>query len=174
MYACIALRALNAIGPLVVVVFYRSGWCPHCNLELREWQRLLSQLHELGATLVAISPQTPYNSLSTAEKNDLAFPVLSDSGRAAAKAFGFAFTLSPDLVALYAKVGNDLPTLNGIGHWVLRIPATYLIDARGRLAFAHIEADYGQGSEPHEVLDTLLRLPTVTSFHPQSFCRRGR
>lgn len=61
------LKALNASGPLVVV-FYRGGWCPYCNLELREWQRLLPQLQALGATLVAISPQTPDNSLSTSDK----------------------------------------------------------------------------------------------------------
>jgi peroxiredoxin len=148
------LKALNADGPLVIV-FYRGGWCPYCNLELREWQRLLPQLGELGATLVAISPQTPDNSLSTAEKNELAFPVLSDSGLAAAQAFGIAFTLSPELVALYAKVGNDLPTLNGNGQWVLPVPATYLIDRSGVVAWAHIEADYRRRAEPQDVLDRI-------------------
>lgn len=153
----IDLRALNASGPLVIV-FYRGGWCPYCNLELREWQRLLPQLRGLGATLVAISPQTPDNSLSTAEKNELAFPVLSDSHLAAAKAFGIAFTLSPALVGLYAKVGNDLPTLNGNGQWVLPIPATYLIDASGRVAMAHVEADYRQRAEPQSVLQAIQNL----------------
>jgi peroxiredoxin len=154
------LKALNASGPLVIV-FYRGGWCPYCNLELREWQRLLPQLRELGATLVAISPQTPDNSLSTAEKNELAFPVLSDSDLAAARAFGIAFTLSPELVALYAKVGNDLPTLNGNGQWVLPIPATYLIDAMGHVALAHVEADYRQRAEPQGVLDRLRKRSSI-------------
>lgn len=153
----IDLRALNASGPLVVV-FYRGGWCPYCNLELREWQRLLPQLRGLRASLVAISPQTPDNSLTTAEKNELAFPVLSDSHLAAAKAFGIAFTLSPELVELYAKVGNDLPTLNGNGQWVLPIPATYLIDAKGRVALAHVEADYRQRAEPQNVLEAIRNL----------------
>jgi peroxiredoxin len=153
------LKALNASGPLVIV-FYRGGWCPYCNLELREWQRLLPQLHELGATLVAISPQTPDNSLSTAEKNELAFPVLSDSRLAAARAFGIAFTLSPELVALYSQVGNDLPTLNGNGQWVLPIPATYLIDATGHVSMAHVEADYRERAEPLQVLKA-LRLATM-------------
>ena len=148
------LRALNATGPLVIV-FYRGGWCPYCNLELREWQRLLPQLRERGVTLVAISPQTPDNSLSTAERNELAFPVLSDSNLAAARAFGIAFTMNPDLVELYAKAGNDLPTLNGNGQWVLPIPATYLIDAHGRVALAHVEADYRQRAEPMQVLEAL-------------------
>jgi peroxiredoxin len=148
------LKALNATGPLVIV-FYRGGWCPYCNLELREWQRLLPQLRALGATLVAISPQTPDNSLSTAEKNELAFPVLSDSSLAAAQAFGIAFNLSPELVALYSRAGNDLPTLNGNGQWVLSIPATYLIDATGHVALAHVSADYRERAEPLRVLEAL-------------------
>ena len=44
----------------------------------------LAELKDLGPTLVAISPQTPDNSLSTAKNNDLAFPVLSDSALQAA------------------------------------------------------------------------------------------
>jgi len=155
------LMALNSTGPLVIV-FYRGGWCPYCNLELREWQRLLPSLRELGATLVAISPQTPDNSLSTLEKNELAFPVLSDSSLAAAQAFGIAFTLSPELVELYAQVGNDLPTLNGNGRWVLPIPATFVIDADGLVSYAHIEADYRQRAEPQDVLNRLQRASSAT------------
>jgi peroxiredoxin len=150
----VELRALNAKGPLVIV-FYRGAWCPYCNLALREWQRLLPQLRQRGATLVAISPQTPDNSFSTAEKNELAFPVLSDSHLAAARAFGIAFAMNPEVVDFYAKAGNDLPTLNGNGQWVLPIPATFLIDARGRVALAHVEADYRQRAEPMEVLEAL-------------------
>lgn len=150
----VSLKALNGEGPLVIV-FYRGGWCPYCNLELREWQRLLPELHRRGARLVAISPQTPDNSLSTAEKNELAFPVLSDSDLAAARAFGIAFTLSPELVDLYSRVGNDLPTLNGNGQWVLPVPATYLFDGQGIVRYAHVEADYRQRAEPQDVLDRL-------------------
>lgn len=152
----INLKALNASGPLVIV-FYRGGWCPYCSLELREWQRLLPALQALGGTLVGISPQTPDNSLSTSEKNALAFPVLSDSSLVAAKAFGIAFTLSPELVDLYAKAGNDLPTLNGNSQWVLPVPATFVIDRGGVITFAHVESDYRLRAEPQEVLDGLRK-----------------
>ena len=152
--ASVGLKALNAAGPLVIV-FYRGGWCPYCNLELREWQRLLPELQRLGATLVAISPQTPDNSLSTAQKNELAFAVLSDSALDAARAFGVAFTLAPELVELYGRVGNDLPALNGNGQWVLPVPATYVIDRDGRVQYAHVQADYRERAEPGEVLDRL-------------------
>lgn len=144
-------------GPLVLV-FYRGGWCPYCNLELRAWQQQLDVLHGRNASLVAISPQTPDNSLSTAEKNQLAFPVLSDSSLEAEQAFGVAFTLPPELAALYSSVGNDLPLLNGNGLWVLPVPATYVIDRDGCIAYAHVEADYRERAEPSDVIAILERM----------------
>lgn len=152
----VGLRALSAETPLVIV-FYRGGWCPYCNLELREWQRLLPEVRRAGATLVAISPQSPDNSLSTQAKNELAFPVLSDSALAAAEAFGIAFVLPPELVDAYSRSGNDLPILNGNGRWVLPLPATYVIGGDGVVIFAHVEADYRRRAEPSEVLAILQR-----------------
>ncbi len=142
----------------MVLVFYRGGWCPYCNLELRTWQQQLSALKHLGAQLVAVSPQTPDNSLTTAEKNELAFPVLSDSALQAATAFGVAFEMPPELIALYSQVGNDLPVLNGNGRWVLSLPATYVIDRDGRIAYAHVEADYRERAEPRDVLAAVARV----------------
>ena len=147
----VSLNHLLELGP-VIAIFYRGGWCPYCNLELRAWQAHLVELNSLGATLVAISPQTPDNSLSTAEKNALAFPVLSDSDLAAAHGFGIAFTLPPELVDLYSSVGNNLPELNGNGQWVLPMPATFVIDKSGVIQFAHVEADYRERAEPGDVL----------------------
>lgn len=147
----IRLSALWQAGPLVLI-FYRGGWCPYCNLELRAWQQHLPALEQLGSQLVAVSPQTPDNSLSTAEKNELAFPVLSDSALHAATAFGIAFELPAELIELYSRVGNDLPVLNGNGRWVLPLPATYVIDRDGRVVYAHVEADYRKRAEPSDVL----------------------
>lgn len=150
----VRLADLWAQGPLVIV-FYRGGWCPYCNLELRAWQRELGALRARGIRLVAISAQTPDNSLSTAEKNELAFPVLSDSELAAATAFGIAFELPASLVELYSHVGNDLPTINGNDRWVLPVPATYVVGVDGRIVQAHVDVDYRQRAEPQEVLAQL-------------------
>lgn len=133
-------------------------WCPYCNLQLRAWQKHLNELRSLGATLVAISPQTPDNSLSTTEKNKLAYPVLSDSSLDAAHEFGVAFTLHPELVDLYGSIGNNLPELNGNGQWVLPVPATFVVDTTGIIRFAHVEADYRERAEPSDVLDIVKHL----------------
>ena len=153
----VGLKGLHA-GKPTVIIFYRGGWCPYCNLELREWQRLLPELHSAGAQLMAISPQLPDNSLNTSQKNELAYPVLSDSSLAAANAFGIAFEMPPELIELYSKAGNDLPTLNGNGKWVLPIPATFVFDAAGRLTFRHVESDYRQRAEPAQVIKHLSNL----------------
>jgi peroxiredoxin len=148
------LASLWQQGPLIVV-FYRGAWCPYCNLELRAWQQLLPQVKAKGAQLIAISPQTPDNSLTTREKNELAFEVLSDSNLQAAEGFGIAFDMPQELIDLYSSVGHDLPKTNGNGRWALPVPATYVIDRNGVIQYANIDADYRNRAEPFDVLRKL-------------------
>lgn len=145
---------LLAKGP-VVVSFYRGGWCPYCNLELRALQQALPDIKRLGAQLVAISPQTPDESLSTAEKNELAFAVLSDIGSATAKSYGVAFDLAEELRPIYTQFGHALPDKNGDDSWLLPIPATYVVDRHGSIALAFIDVDYRNRLEPKEILAVL-------------------
>ena len=92
----VASEALWGDSP-AVVSFYRGGWCPYCNVELKALQDRLPEIEALGARLVAITPETPDNALSTQEKNEIAFDVLSDDGNRVASAFGLTFRL-PDAV----------------------------------------------------------------------------
>jgi peroxiredoxin len=153
-------------GPLVIV-FYRGGWCGYCSLQLRAWQRHAGDLARLGASLVAISPQTPANSMSTVQQNALAFTVLSDSALEAANGFGLAYTLHPDLVDYYGSVGTDVPVLNGNGQWVLPVPATYVVDGAGTVRFAWIDEDVRSRVEPADVIAAVeaLRLGRRIGAH---------
>jgi len=144
-------------GP-VVLSFYRGGWCPYCNLELRALQKALPDFTALGASLIAVSPQTPDQSLSTAEKNDLAFAVLSDAGSSTAKAYGIAFDLAQELRPIYTRIGHALPDRNGDDSWVLPLPATYVIDRDGIIAFAYVDIDYRKRLEPATITATLAAL----------------
>ena len=153
----VQLSSLWQTGPLIVL-FYRGGWCPYCNLELRAWQQKLDAVAAVNARVVAISPQTPDNSLSTQQKNELAFEVLSDSSLEAARGFGVAFDLPDSLVQLYSGVGNDLPVLNGNGRWSLPVPATFVIDSSGVVLFAHVDVDYRNRAEPADVLAHIARV----------------
>ena len=148
------ITGLAAEGP-VVVTFYRGGWCPYCSLELRAWQKAMPDLNRLGARLVAVSPETPDNALDTAEKNDLAFTVLSDSFGRLADALGIRFALSPEIKALYQKFGHDLPSHNGDGAWSLPMPATFVLARGGQIVLAEVDPDYRRRMEPATALATL-------------------
>lgn len=140
----------------VVIVFYRGGWCPYCNLQLRAYQRVLPELRALGGELVAISPQLPDGSLSTTEKNALTFHVLSDVANAVARTYSLVFTVPPEVVAFYLRdKGVDLTQINGDESWELPIPATFVIGRDGAVAMADVDPDYTRRLEPATVLDTL-------------------
>lgn len=157
---------LNAVGntielqnllqkSIVILSFYRGGWCPYCNLELRKLQQYLPKFKSYGATLVAISPETPDNSLSTQEKNELTFEVLSDIGNQLAKKLGLVFTLPETLRPIYQNFGIDLPSYNGDESFELPIPATYVINQKGKVIQASINADYTKRLDPESILVTL-------------------
>ena len=151
------LGTLLKKGP-VIVTFYRGGWCPYCNLELRAFQEVLPQIRAAGASLVAISPEKPDDTLSTAEKNALAFEVLSDVGQKVGRAFGVVYDFTDELRSAYQGFGRDIPAYNGAaGEWALPVPATYVIAGDGSIVYACTDADYRDRADPNDVLAVLAR-----------------
>ncbi|MBE0379322.1 peroxiredoxin-like family protein [Pseudoalteromonas prydzensis] len=148
------LADLLASGP-VIISFYRGGWCPYCNLELKALNALLPDFKALGAQLVAISPQLPDASLSTAEKNALEYNVLSDVGNLVAAQFGLVFTLDERLKPIYAQFGLDIPQANGDDSFQLPLPATYVVNQQGIITYAFATEDYTLRAEPSDVLNSL-------------------
>jgi peroxiredoxin len=153
----VSLTALLGRGP-VVLTFYRGGWCPYCNIQLRAYQAVLPQIAALGARLVAISPQLPEQSLATAQTDELTFDVLSDVGNHAARRFGLVYALPEELRAALRSNNKALPGINGDESWELPVPATYVIAANGRIALAYIEVDYRKRLGPDAILDALRSL----------------
>lgn len=137
----VRLSDLLKKGP-VVLTFYRGGWCPFCNLQLKSYQEHLAQLRAQGAELVAVSPQTPDATVATAEKDALTFPVLSDVGNQVARTYGLVFRLPDAVVPIYKQFGIELEKHNGDASHELPMPATYLIGQDGIVKLSQVEADY--------------------------------
>ena len=148
---------LREKGPLVVA-FYRGNWCPYCNLELNALQQYRPRITELGASLVAISPQLPDVSAATAETHGLSFPVLSDVGNVLARKFGLVFVLSEHLRPLYAEFGIDIPKSNGDDTFELPIAGTFVIDRSGKIIAAFADIDYKKRMEPSQIVEVLTEL----------------
>jgi peroxiredoxin len=144
-------------GP-VIVTFYRGGWCPYCNLELKAFQDVLPEIGAAGASLVAISPEKPDDTLSTSEKNALSFEVLSDVGQKVGRAFGLVYEFTDELKSAYQGFGLDIPALNGApGKWALPVSATYVIDQDGAVIYAYTDVDYRNRADPRDVLKVLTQ-----------------
>jgi peroxiredoxin len=150
----VKLSALLANGP-VVVTFYRGGWCPFCDLQLRAYQSILPEIRRLGAELVAISPQTADYPLSDVEKKELTFAVLSDAHNRVARRYGLVFALGDAWKELQTGFGNPIPKFNGDDSWELPMPGTFVVDRGGVVRLAHVDPDYRRRLEPAAILDAL-------------------
>ncbi|NVN10157.1 peroxiredoxin-like family protein [Nguyenibacter vanlangensis] len=152
---------LLAKGPLVVS-FYRGVWCPYCNMELQALEAALPSFRELGASLIAISPQTAVNSRKSVRQNGLDFPILSDTHNDVAAKFGLRFALPDYLVELYQNLKNDLPGFNGDDSWTLPMPGRFVIGRDGMILYAEVNPDYTRRPEPEDMLPALRKASTVT------------
>ena len=144
-------------GPLIIN-FYRGSWCPYCNFELHAIHEKEEEIKNLGAQLIAISPELPDGTLSSVEKHNLSFQVLSDIDNKVAEKFGLMFTLPEELKEIYLGMGINLEKSNGNNKWQLPIPATYLVASDGIITYAFINPDYTKRLEPEELIVNLKKM----------------
>lgn len=119
-----------------VLVFYRGGWCPYCNLHLAALAEAEKELLALGYQIIAISPDAPKNLKITEEKVKVNYLLLSDSNGELAKSVGLAFQ-APE---------NYKPVINkgskGLNSTFLPVPAVFLVNLNGEIEFEHITPNY--------------------------------
>lgn len=129
-------------GKPTVLVFYRGGWCPFCNLQLSELRLIRKDLDGLGFQMIAISPDLPAELNKTIEKDQLDYTLLSDAKADALRAFGIGYRLDDETYAKYQEYGIDLETSSGEDHHALPVPSVFIVDADGVLQFSYSHPDY--------------------------------
>ncbi|MBU0940723.1 MAG: AhpC/TSA family protein [Bacteroidetes bacterium] len=154
----VSLDSLLINGP-VVLTFYRGDWCPYCNLQLRALQARLDEMQAMGASLVAISPQVPDESLTKSEISQMNFTVLSDQNASVASQYGVAWEV-PEFLLSHMRVDRnlDLAKINNGNAHVLPIPATFILDKNGIIVWTYVNVDYRTRSEPQEIIEQLQKL----------------
>lgn len=153
----ISLDTLIKENDFVVISFYRGVWCPYCNLELKALQEINDELISLNTKLIAISPQTPDSSLTTREKNELEFEILSDIDSKVIKEYGLVFNLDDELKPIYESFGIKLPESNGVNTYELPMPGVFIINKNKEIIFSFINEDYTKRCEPKTILDTIRK-----------------
>ncbi len=141
-------------GP-IVLTFYRGGWCPYCNMQLKAYQENLDKFEKAGGQLIAVSPESMDSATTTVKKHELKFEILSDNLNKEARKYGLVFKVGKDLKEVYLKFGLDLAKNQGNDSWEIPIPATYIINKDGKIVYSFLNVDYVQRAEPSEIIDIL-------------------
>lgn len=140
----------------VVLTFYRGTWCPYCNLMLAQYQSILAEIQKRNAILMAISPQTPDESLNIQEKHELQFEVLSDNGNIVACQYTTIFKYGDKPLATMAALGYDFESFYADDSHELPIPATFIIEQDRTISFAKSEGgDYRNRVEANQIIQSL-------------------
>ncbi len=153
-------------GKPAVLIFYRGGWCPYCNLQLGKLQKIERALQELGYEIYAMSPDKPENLKQSVAKHALTYQLLSDSQVAAARAFGVAYQVSSALNASLLAEGINLQEASGETHQTLVVPSAFVVDPNGVIRFMYSNADYTVRVDENTLLMEAQKaneMPTIAS-----------
>ena len=125
-----------------VLIYYRGGWCPFCNRQLSQLQRLQPMLKEAGYQIIAISADRPSELRRSLAKRDLSYILLSDSTMTGARRFGLAWKVADRQVASYKRKMMDIAASSGQDHHILPVPGVFILDRKGMIHFQYVNPNH--------------------------------
>ena len=150
----VQLKALLEEKP-TVLVFYRGGWCPYCNVQLSGLVEIEEDVLELGYQIVAISPDDYKNLQSTIENNSTKYKLLSDPNGKFIKEIGIAFKTSSSLKEYITGKGQKGETSS-----VMPAPTVMIVDKKGEIKFEYINPNYKERISGEMLLSVLKTIKT--------------
>lgn len=138
----------DALERPTVLISFRGGWCPYCNLHLSELRNVIPEINELGLDVLFLSGDRPdqlYDSLQDDTRDDIdgrGYVILSDADTQAARALGTAFRIDSGLTDYLDRKGRDYSGTSIGQHNALAVPAVYVINTDGEIVFDFVNADY--------------------------------
>ena len=145
-------------GP-VVLVFYRGGWCPYCNRQLRRLQKEVGpELKKVNGRLVAISVDSLDESVKTQKKLSAAFIVISDPKANIVKRYNVAYTVPDHLVEKYKKNhGIDVEASSGETHHIIAIPSVFVVGPAKKITYRFAMEDYKLRAPEDQIIDAITQ-----------------
>ncbi len=131
-----------------ILVSFRGGWCPYCNMHLSELRTVIPELKQNGFDVLFLSndrPELLYSSLKLETQEDiegLDYVILSDAEINAAMALGTAFRTDKGLTDYLEGKGRDYAGSSIGKHNALAVPAVYMIDRAGNIVYDFVNSDY--------------------------------
>lgn len=138
----------NALERPAVLITFRGGWCPFCNMHLSELRTVVPEIAALGVDVLFLSgdrPEMLYASLKQDTQDDIAdlgYRIYSDADAQAAIALGIAFKASERTIKKRLDKGQDIEDSSMLKHGVMPVPAVYAVDTSGMIRFDFVEPNY--------------------------------
>lgn len=146
---------LTASGP-AVLVFFRFGGCPACNLALPYYNETLwPQLRALGIPLVAVSAQVPVDR-TLFERHGLGFTVAGDPDYALGRALGITFL--PEEQPVVAPGESWIGASLGTNSYEIDQPAALILEPGNVVRWLEVSPDWLDRTESEAIL---AQLPEV-------------
>ena len=134
-----------------VLIFYRGGWCPYCNLQMDQLIALEPRLKTLGYQILAISPDKPESLRESLHKHPINYTLLSDSPMIVSRKFGLAWDMGKMNGLIMKVLGKDLIKASGQSHYWLPVPAAYVVDKNGRITYSFYDPDFTKRVDPNQL-----------------------
>ena len=142
-------------GP-VVLLFYRGQWCPVCNRHMSQLQEQLDEIEAKGAKVIAVSPEKQENLQKTKSKTGAEFTLLYDEDYKICEDFDVAFVPKEQLIELYdTRLDADLENAHSDNSQRIPVPATFIINQKGKVAWRHFDRDYKERASAEEIMEAL-------------------
>ncbi len=132
----------------VILITFRGGWCPYCNMHLSELRHAIPTISDMGVDVLFLSgdrPELLFASLGRETQDDiegLPYTILSDANAQAAIALGIAFRASDKTIRRRGERGDDIERSSMARHGVLPVPAVFAVNREGLIEYAYANPDY--------------------------------
>lgn len=135
-----------------VLVFYRGGWCPYCNMQLSALAMAEEEIIKLGYQIIAISPDDYSHLTPTIKMDEVQYKVYSDPGAKFIQQVGIAFASSEKTKNYIAKKREGEVTE------ILPVPTVLIVNTEGEILFEYIAPNYKKRITPELLLAVLANL----------------
>lgn len=131
-----------------ILIAFRGGWCPYCNMHLSELRSVIPAITALGVDVLFLSgdrSELLLSSLSREAQDDidgLGYTIMSDANAQAAIALGIAFKASDRTIERRRNRGDDIERSSMARHGVLPVPAVFAVNREGVITYAYTNPDY--------------------------------
>ncbi|HUO58812.1 MAG TPA: peroxiredoxin-like family protein [bacterium] len=147
----VELKTLVSQKPSILI-FYRGGWCPYCNLQMGQLVKIEPDLMKMGYQLLAITPDKPGSLRESLKKHGINYTLLSDRTMGLTRQFGLAYRLDPQTLEKMKGFGVDLEKSTGNALHELPVPAAFVVDTKGTIHFVYYNADIKVRVNPDDLM----------------------